>query len=157
MTDGEEAEAPEPTSHSYETPDFSTSTESHGAIGHSEVADGSAETPPDENPQSHDPPDSESTTQEPIGHSRVTNGSDEGQQYLARRGRVEALVTEHRAYYDRSFRGGVLSAIHHFSLNSENEQELIRQVSVIRAGQEPGSSGAGAAEGGERPPPARKD
>ena len=157
VTDGEEAEAPEPTSHSYETPDFSTSTEAHGAIGHSEVTDGSAETPPDENPQSHDPPhdppDSESTTQEPIGHSAVTVGSDEGQQYLARRGRVEALVTEHRGYYDRSFRGGVLSAIHHFSLNSENEQELLRQVSVIRAGQEPGSSGAGAAQGGERPPP----
>ena len=152
MTDGEEAEAPEPTSHSYETPDFSTSTEAHGAIGHSEVTDGSAETPPGENPRSHEAPDSESTTQEPIGHSRVTGGSDEGQQYLARRGRVEALVTEHRGYYDRSFRGGVLSAIHHFSLNSENEQELIRQVSVIRAGQEPSPSGAGAAQGGERPP-----
>ena len=153
MTDGEEAEAPEPTSYSYKTPDFSTSTEAHGAIGHSEVIDGSAETPPDENPRSHEAPDSESTTQEPIGHSRVTGGSDEGQQYLARRGRVEALVTEHRGYYDRSFRGGVLSAIHHFSLNSENEQELLRQVSVIRAGQEPSPSGAGAAQGGERPPP----
>ena len=153
VTDGEEAEAPEPTSHSYETPDFSTSTESHGAIGHSEVTDGSAETPPGENPHSHEAPDSESTTQEPIGHSRVTVGSDEGQQYLARRGRVEALVMEHRSYYDRSFRGGVLSAIHHFSLNSENEQELLRQVSVIRAGQEPSPSGAGAAQGGERPPP----
>ena len=153
MTDGEEAEAPEPTSHSYETPDFSTSTEAHGAIGHSEVTDGSAETPPGEPPRSHEAPDSESTTQEPIGHSRVTGGSDEGQQYLARRGRVEALVTEHRGYYDRSFRGGVLSAIHHFSLNSENEQELLRQVSVIRAGQEPSPSGAGAAQGGERPPP----
>ena len=153
MTDGEEAEAPEPTSHSYETPDFSTSTEAHGAIGHSEVTDGSAETPTGENPRSHEAPDSESTTQEPIGHSAVTVGSDEGQQYLARRGRVEALVTEHRGYYDRSFRGGVLSAIHHFSLNSENEQELLRQVSVIRAGQEPSPSGAGAAQGGERPPP----
>ena len=50
MTDGEEAEAPEPTSHSYETPDFSTSTESHGAIGHSEVTDGSAESMPKEPP-----------------------------------------------------------------------------------------------------------
>ncbi len=153
MTDGEEAEAPEATSHSYETPDFSTSTEAHGAIGHSEVTDGSAETPPGENPHSHEAPHSESTTQEPIGHSAVPVGSDEGQQYLARRGRVEALVTEHRGYYDRSFRGGVLSAIHHFSLNSENEQELLRQVSVIRAGQEPSPSAAGAAQGGERPPP----
>ena len=153
VTDGEEAETPDPTSHSYGTPDFSTSAEAHGAIGHSEVTDGSAETPTGENPRSHEAPDSESTTQEPISHSAVTVGSDEGQQYLARRARVEALVTEHRGYYDRSFRGGVLSAIHHFSLNSENEQELLRQVSVIRAGQEPSPSGAGAAQGGERPPP----
>ena len=60
---------------------------------------------------------------------------------------------EHRGYYDRRFRGGVLSAIHHFSLNSENEDDLLRQVNVLRAGQEPGSSGAGAAQGAERPPP----
>ena len=155
VTDGQVAEPPEPTSHSYENADYSTSTEPHGAIGHSEVTDGSAETPPDENPHSHEAPDSKpsSATQEPTGHSVVTSGSDEGQEYLARRGRVEALVTEHRGYYDRSFRGGVLSAVHHFSINSENEQELLRQISVIRAGQEPGSSGAGAAQGLERPPP----
>ena len=60
---------------------------------------------------------------------------------------------EHRSYYDRRFRGGALSAIHHFSLNSENEDDLLRQASVLRAGQEPGSSGAGAAQGAERPPP----
>ena len=45
----------------------------------------------------------------------MTGEPDEGQQYLARRARVEALVTEHRGYYDRSFRGGVLSAIEYFS------------------------------------------
>ena len=60
---------------------------------------------------------------------------------------------EHRGYYDRRFRGGVLSAVHHFSLDSENEDDLLRQVNVLRAGQEPGSSGAGAAQGAERPPP----
>ena len=145
MTNGPPENAPEVASHSYETPDS----------GSSQVTNGSVETPPDENPHSHETPYSEpsSATQEPIGHSGVAGGSDEGQQYLARRGRVEALVTEHRGYYGRSFRGGVLSAIHHFSLNSENEQELLRQVSVIRAGQEPSPSGAGVAQGGERPPP----
>ena len=155
VTDGEDPKAPEPTSHSYEKPDFSTSTEAHGAIGHSKVTDGSMETPTEETPHSHEAPNSEpsSTTQNANSHSTVTNSSDEGQQYLARRARVEALVMEHRSYYDRSFRGGVLSAVHHFSLNSENEEELLRQVTVLRAGQEPGSSGAGAAQEPERPPP----
>ena len=155
VTDGEDPKAPEPTSHSYEKPDFSTSTEAHGAIGHSKVTDGSMETPTEETPHSHEAPNSEpsSTTQNANSHSTVTNSSDEGQQYLARRARVEALVMEHRSYYDRSFRGGVLSAVHHFSLNYENEQELLHQASVIRAGQEPGSSGAGAAQEPERPPP----
>ena len=60
---------------------------------------------------------------------------------------------ERRGYYDRRFRGGVLSAVHHFSLNSENEDDLLRQVNVLRAGQEPSPSGAGAAQGAERPPP----
>ena len=155
VTDGEEAEAPSPTYHSYETADYSASTDPHGAIGHSGVTDGSGQTPPHESSHSQEAPDSEpsSATREATGHSAVTNGSDEGQEYLARRARVEALVMEQQSYYDRSFRGGVLSAIHHFSLNSENEGELLRQVSVIRAGQKPGSSRAGAARGADRPPP----
>ena len=138
VTDGEEPKAAEPTSHSYENPDVSTSEEPHGAIGHSEVTDGSGETAPSAAPRSHEAPDSESTTRDSIGHSAVTGGSDDGHEYLARRARVEALVKEHRIYYDRSFRGGILSAVHHFSLNSENEQELLRQVGVLKAGQEPG-------------------
>ena len=89
----------------------------------------------------------------PIAHSELSNGPDTGQEYLSRRGRVEALVMEHRGYYDRRFRGGVLSAVHHFSLNSENEDDLLRQVNVLRAGQEPGPSGAGAAQYPERAPP----
>ena len=157
VTDGEEAEAPSPTYHSYETADYSASTDPHGAISHSGVTDGSGQTPPHESSHSQEAPDSEpsSATREATGHSAVTNGSDEGQEYLARRARVEVLVMEQQSYYDRSFRGGVLSAIHHFSLNSENEGELLRQVTVLRAGQKPGSSRAGAARGADRPPPAR--
>ena len=152
---GEDEPPAAPPSDSYETALPEDSRGSHGAIGHPEMTNGSVEPPPDENPHSHEAPYSEpsSATQEATGHCRVTSGSDEGQEYLSRRGRVEALVMEHRSYYDRRFRGGVLSAIHHFSLNSENEDDLLRQVNVLRAGQEPGSSGAGAAQGAERPPP----
>ena len=155
VTNGPPENAPEEASHSYETPDSGSSQESHRAIGHLRVTNGSMETPPDEKPHSHEAPYSEpsSATQEATGHSAVTDGSDEGQQYLARRGRVEALVMERRGYYDRRFRGGVLSAVHHFSLNSENEDDLLRQVNVLRAGQEPSPSGAGAAQDPERPPP----
>ena len=116
--------------------------------GHSAVTNGEGSTEPDGYESEGSP-----GTDEAIGHSAVTDGSDEGQQYLARRGRVEALVMEHRGYYDRRFRGGVLSAVHHFSLNSENEDDLLRQVNVLRAGQEPGPSGAGAAQEAGRAPP----
>ena len=79
-----------------------------------------------------------------------------GRNTLPGRSRVEAMVTEHRSYYDRRFRGGVLSAIHHFSLNSENEDDLLRQVNVLRAGQEPSSSGVGGrTRSGKDHPPAR--
>ena len=155
VTNGPPENAPEEASHSYETPDSGSSQGLHRAIDHLRVTNGSMEPPPDEKPHSHEAPYSEpsSATQEATGHSAVTDGSDEGQEYLSRRGRVEALVMEHRGYYDRRFRGGALSAIHHFSLNSENEDDLLRQVNVLRAGQEPGSSGAGAAQDPERPPP----
>ena len=151
VTDGQEAEAPEPTSHSYETPDFSTPTGDHGAIGHSRVTDGSAESMPKEPPRSHEAPDPEPrpTPQEATGHSEVTGEPDEGQQYLARRARVEALVTEHRGYYDRSFRGGVLSAIEYFSRSAENEAELNRQAGVLRAGRDPSAQDAGPPKGNE--------
>ena len=155
VTNGPPENAPEEASHSYETPDSGSSQESHRAIDHLRVTNGSIETPPDENPHSHEAPYSEpsSATQEATGHSAVTDGSDEGQEYLSRRGRVEALVMERRGYYDRRFRGGVLSAVHHFSLNSENEDDLLRQVNVLRAGQEPSPSGTGTAQDPERPPP----
>ena len=155
VTDGDGVPHPEQSSHSYETADPVRSSEESGAIAHSELSNGPETIPPQEASHSYETADLGGSTgeSEAIAHSELSNGSDAGQEYLARRGRVEALVTEHRGYYDRSFRGGVLSAIHHFSLNYENEQELLRQVSVIRAGQEPGSSGAGAAQGLERPPP----
>ena len=155
VTDGDGVPHPEQSSHSYETADPVRSSEESGAIAHSELSNGPETIPPQEASHSYETADLGGSTgeSEAIAHSELSNGSDAGQEYLARRARVEALVTEHRGYYDRSFRGGVLSAIHHFSLNYENEQELLRQVSVIRAGQEPGSSGAGAAQGLERPPP----
>ena len=157
VTNGSPENPSEDGSHSYETPNSGSSQGTHAAIGHSQVTNGSVESPPDENPHSHEAPYSEpsSATQEATGHSKVTDGPDEGKEYLSRRGRVEALVMEHRSYYDRRFRGGVLSAVHHFSLTSENEGDLLRQVNVLRAGQEPGPSGAGAAQGAERPPPPR--
>ena len=151
VTDGQEAEAPEPTSHSYETPDFSTHTGDHGAIGHSRVTDGSAESMPKEPPSSHEAPDPEPwpTPQEATGHSEVTGEPDEGRQYLSRRARVEALVLEHRPYYDRSFRGGVLTAIEYFSRSAENEAELNRQAGVLRAGRDPSAQDAGPPKGNE--------
>ena len=155
VTDGDGVPHPEQPSHSYETAAPVRSSEESGAIAHSELSNGPETIPPQEASHSYETADLGGSPGESgaIAHSELSNGSDAGQEYLARRARVEALVTEHRSYYDRSFRGGVLSAVHHFSLNDENEQELLRQASVIRAGQEPSSSGAGAAQGPERPPP----
>ena len=155
VTDGDGVPHPEQSSHSYETADPVRSSEESGAIAHSELSNGPETIPPQEASHSYETADLGGSPGESgaIAHSELSNGSDAGQEYLARRARVEALVMEHRSYYDRSFRGGVLSAVHHFSLNDENEQELLRQASVIRAGQEPGSSGAGAAQEPERPPP----
>ena len=141
--------------HSYETPDSGSSQASHGAIGHLEVPNGSAETPPGENPRSHEALVSEpsSATQGPIAHSELSNGSDEGQEYLARRDRVELLVMRHRTYYDRSFhRRGVLGAIEYFSRSAENERELVRQVRILDAGQNPGrASNEGASRRRDQP------
>ena len=155
VTDGQEAELPESTSHSYENPDSSTSTGAHGAISHSGVTDGSAESMPKEPPNSREAPDPElsPTRQEATGHSEMAGEPDEGQQYLARRARVEALVTEHRGYYDRSFRGGVLSAIEYFSRSTENEAELNRQSGILRAGQDPRAQDDGPPKASESPGP----
>ena len=153
VTDGEEAELPEPPSDSYETAGSGLSAGVHGAIGHSGVTDGSEDAHPDESSRSYEAtaPEPPPQPQDPTGHSAVTNGEDEGQQYLARRGRVQTLVMEHRSYYDRSFRGGLLSAIEYFARSEENEADLVRQVDVLRAGQEPADSGSDPPEETEAP------
>ena len=155
VTDGGGVPHPEQSSHSYETADPVRSSEESGAIAHSELSNGPDTIPPQEASHSYETANPGGSSEEPgpIAHSELSNGPDTGQEYLSRRGRVEALVMEHRGYYDRRFRGGVLSAIHHFSLNSENEDDLLRQVNVLRAGQEPSPSGTGAAQDPERPPP----
>ena len=155
LSNGPDTIPPQEASHSYETADPGGSPGESGAIAHSELSNGPETIPPQEASRSYETsgPGSAPGESRAIAHSELSNGPDTGQEYLSRRGRVEALVMEHRSYYDRRFRGGVLSAVHHFSLNSENEDDLLRQVNVLRAGQEPGSSGAGAAQGAERPPP----
>ena len=155
LSNGPETAPPQEASHSYETAGPVRSSEESGAIAHSELSNGPETAPPQEASHSYETAGPGGSPEEsgPIAHSELSNGPDTGQEYLSRRGRVEALVMEHRGYYDRRFRGGVLSAVHHFSLNSENEDDLLRQVNVLRAGQEPGPSGAGAAQGAERPPP----
>ena len=62
-------------------------------------------------------------------------------------------MLEHRPYYDRSFRGGVLTAIEFFSRSDENEQELLRQAGILEAGQDPRAQDAGPPKGNEGPPP----
>ena len=155
LSNGPETAPPQEASHSYETAGPVRSSEESGPIAHSELSNGPDTIPPQEAAHSYETADPGGSPgeSEAIAHSELSNGPDTGQEYLSRRGRVEALVMEHRGYYDRRFRGGVLSAVHHFSLNSENEDDLLRQVNVLRAGQEPSPSGARAAQGAERPPP----
>ena len=155
LSNGPETAPTQDASHSYENEDSGSSPGEYGPIAHLELSNGPDTIPPQETSHSYETagPGGSPGESEAIAHSELSNGPDTGQEYLSRRGRVEALVMEHRGYYDRRFRGGVLSAVHHFSLNSENEGDLLRQVNVLRAGQEPGSSGAGAAQGAERAPP----
>ena len=138
VTDGPEIH-PKERPDSYESETEFTPEGHHEAIGHSIVTDG-----PGINPQ--EGPDSYLDEGESnpeghhgaIGHSEVTDGFQEGQEYLARRDRVEALVQEHRRYYARSFnRRGILGAIEFFSRTEENEQELLRQIRILNAGNEP--------------------
>ena len=155
LSNGPDTIPPQEASHSYETAGPVRSSEESGPIAHSELSNGPDTIPPQEASHSYETADPGGSPgeSEAIAHPELSNGPDTGQEYLSRRGRVEALVMEHRGYYDRRFRGGVLSAVHHFSLNSENEDDLLRQVNVLRAGQEPGPSGAGAAQDPERAPP----
>ena len=159
VTNGSPEDSPDEPSHSYEPPDYETSQGTHVAIGHSEVTNGSPDNPPEEASHSYETPDS-GTFQEShgaIGHSGVTNGPaaepNEGLQYLARRARVEELVMAHGAYYRRSFsRRGLPGAVEYFSRSDVNEQELLRQVRILEAGEDPRQAGTGPPEQDEEPP-----
>ena len=135
-----------PPDDSYETAPEGRSHEAHGAIGHFRVPNGPPENPSEEASHSYETPNSGSSQGRhgAIGHSEMPNGPDEGQEYLARRARVETLVMEHRTYYERSFnRRGLPGAIEFFSRSAENEQDLIRQVGILEAGGDPRETGTG--------------
>ena len=143
VTNGSTRQSPEGLSDSYGNAESATGEGTREAIGHLEVTNG-AETDPAEKPGSYESEIQPSSQGGPeaIGHSEVTNGFQEGQEYLARRDRVEALVQEHRNYYERSFnRRGILGAIEYFSRTAENEQELLRQVRILEAGEDPQKAG----------------
>ena len=123
------------------------------AIGRAAVTDGESRSLEESLPDSHETShvDAPGKSSETIRHSGVTDGSEETQEYLARHARVETLVLRHQAYYDRSFdRRGSLGAIEYFSRSAENEEELLRQVRVLDAGQEPRAAATGPAPRGAR-------
>ena len=130
-----------------------------GTIAHPELSNGDGVPHQEQPSHSHETPDPGRPSEEsgPIAHSELSNGAnggDEGQEYLARRDRVESLVMKHRAYYDRSFhRRGVLGAIQYFSRSAENERELVRQVGILGAGQDPAGASDEARQQTERPAP----
>ena len=156
LSNGSETAPTQDASHSYETADSGGSPEEPGPIAHSELSNGSETAPTQDASHSYETADSRGSPEEPgpIAHSELSNGSGEGQEYLARRDRVESLVMKQRAYYDRSFhRRGVLGAIEYFSRSAENEQELVRQVGILDAGQDPARASNEARQQTEGPPP----
>ena len=104
------------------------------SISHLEETDSEGAGTPETPSRSYETASSESPREpgDHTRHSEVTNGPTEGQEYLARRARVQPLVMEFRAYYDRSYRGGTNSAVHYFSQNTDTEQELLMQVETLR-------------------------
>ena len=156
LSNGPETVPTQDASHSYETADSGGSPEEPGPIARSELSNGSETAPTQDASHSYETADSGGSPEEaePIAHSELSNGFGEGQEYLARRDRVESLVMKQRAYYDRSFhRRGVLGAIEYFSRSAENEQELVRQVGILDAGQDPARASNEARQQTERPPP----
>ena len=159
LSNGPETAPTQDASHSYETSDSGGSPEEPGPIAHSELSNGPETAPTQDPSHSYETSDSGGSPEEPgpIAHSELSNGSGEGQEYLARRDRVESLVMKQRAYYDRSFhRRGVLGAIEYFSRSAENEQELVRQVGILDAGQDPARAGNEARQQTEGPTPPRE-
>ena len=156
LSNGSETVPLQQAPHSYETADPSGSTAESGAIAHSELSNGSETVPLQQPPHSYETADPSGSTAESgaIAHSELSNGKNEAQEYLARRDRVESMVIKHRAYYDRSFhRRGVLGAIEYFSRSAENEQELVRQVGILDAGQDPAKATDEAPQQTEGPAP----
>ena len=156
LSNGSETVPTQDASHSYETADSGGSPEEPGPIARLELSNGSETAPTQDASHSYETADSGGSPEEsgPIAHSELSNGSGEGQEYLARRDRVESLVMKQRAYYDRSFhRRGVLGAIEYFSRSAENEQELVRQVGILDAGQDPARAGSEARQQTEGSPP----
>ena len=156
MSNGEGVPHQEQPSHIHETAGLGGSSGESDPIAHSELSNGPEIVPTQEASHNYETADSSGSPEEsqPIAHSELSNGSDEGQEYLARRDRVESLVMRHRAYYDRSFhRRGVLGAIEYFSRSAENERELVRQVGILDAGQDPGRASNEASQQTEGPTP----
>ena len=148
VTYGDGQEGPD----SYGTPDPQGDV---GAISHSKVTNGDPSAAPETAFHSYETSDSDGSQGEisSIGHPEVTNGKTEGQEYLARRARVEELVMTHGAYYRRSFsRRGLPGAVEYFSRSDENEQELLRQVRMLEAGEDPRQADTGPPDQDEEPP-----
>ena len=156
LSNGDGVPHQEQPSHSHETADSGRSSEESQPIAHPELSNGLETAPTQEASHSYETADSGRSSEEsiPIAHSELSNGYGEGQEYLARRDRVESLVMRHRAYYDRSFhRRGVLGAIEYFSRSAENEREMVRQVGILDAGQDPARTSNEARQQTEVPPP----
>ena len=135
VTNGETSTAAETDADSYETPDSNRLQGSDEAIGHFEVTHG--ETSPAARTASHSYENAGSSSpqgnNQAISYSEVTNGPTEGEEYLARRARVEPLVMEFRDHFAQSFtRRGIAGAVHHFSESAENEADLLAQIETLR-------------------------
>ena len=151
--------SPGTSSQSYETGGSAPADGDDIFIGHEKVTNENEHMPPSTVSPSPDHPDTAGAPPENshVDHPRVTNGPDlrpdEGQEYLARRARVEELVMAHGAYYRRSFsRRGLPGAVEYFSRSDENEQELLRQVRILEAGEDPRQAGTGPPGQDEDPP-----
>ena len=138
VTDGPRLEPTDAPHSSYESGVKDDPAEDSGANRHFEVTDGSgletAESPSDnyETECSSEPPKGSTASR----HFGLRDGRTEGQEYLARRARVEPLVMEFRDHYHRSFRGGIPAAVHYFSESAEREEELQVQLATLRADRE---------------------
>ena len=133
-------------SHNYKTGRSEPSDGDEFFIGHEKVTDENEDTslrtvPPNSD---HLSTAGTPTGNEDIDQPGVANAPEEGQEYLSRRARVEELVMAHGAYYRRSFsRRGLPGAVEYFSRSDENEQELLRQVRILEAGEDPRRAGTG--------------